>query len=73
MEISEEDNRLIINDLKGAKEYNNPLLHTSQFPMCGNAFRCDTYKGCSFGCEYCFANNRGSNHKFDTQIADVQK
>ena len=74
MPISEEDNKLIVSNLGGGiKEYNNPLLHTSQFPMCGNAFRCDTYKGCSFGCEYCFANNRGSNHKFDTQIADVSK
>lgn len=54
------------------KKYNNPLLHTSQFTMCGNCFRCDTYKGCSFGCKYCFANNRGSNHKFDAQVADIK-
>lgn len=32
---------------------------TNQFKYCGNAFRIDTYEGCSYGCKYCFANNRG--------------
>ena len=34
----------------------------NQFKMCGNPFRIDTYRGCSFGCRYCFANSR--NGKF---------
>ena len=32
---------------------------TNQFKYCPNAFRVDTYDGCSFGCKYCFANTRG--------------
>lgn len=32
---------------------------TNQFKYCGNSFRIDTYEGCSYGCKYCFANNRG--------------
>ena len=39
------------------KAYGNPLLPTSQFVMCGNCFRADMYKGCAFGCDYCFAND----------------
>lgn len=31
---------------------------TNQFKYCPNAFRIDTYEGCTFGCKYCFANNR---------------
>lgn len=34
----------------------------NQFKMCGNPFRIDTYRGCNFGCKYCFANSR--NGKF---------
>lgn len=29
---------------------------TQQFRFCGNPFRVDCYKGCDFGCKYCFAN-----------------
>ena len=29
---------------------------TQQFRFCGNPFRIDCYKGCDFGCKYCFAN-----------------
>ncbi len=43
---------------------------TQQFKMCGNPFRIDTYKGCDFGCKYCFASNRGGNYKFDMSVAD---
>lgn len=54
------------------KKYKNFLKPTSQFVMCGNCFRMDTYKGCSFGCKYCFANNRGGGNFFSTfQIADM--
>lgn len=36
----------------------NPLNVSSKFAICGLPLRVDTYKGCSHGCEYCFANNR---------------
>ena len=37
--------------------YKNSIDLTQQFRFCGNAFRVDTYKGCSYGCKYCFANS----------------
>ena len=56
---------------KGDKKmYKYPISLTQQFKMCGNAFRIDTYKGCTFGCNYCFATNRGGNFKSGLQIAD---
>lgn len=51
--------------------YSNPLLPTSQFVMCGNCFRADMYKGCAFGCDYCFANNRGGTINRRFQVANV--
>ena len=52
--------------------YNYPMAMTQQFRHCGNPFRIDTYKGCDFGCQYCFANCRGG--KFDTtfKVADME-
>lgn len=35
-----------------------PLNVSSKFAICGLPIRCDTYKNCSFGCTYCFSNNR---------------
>ena len=35
-----------------------PLAVSSKFAICGLPIRVDTYKNCSFGCKYCFANNR---------------
>ena len=35
-----------------------PLNVSSKFAICGVPLRVDTYKTCSFGCEYCFSNNR---------------
>ena len=31
---------------------------SSKFAICGLPIRVDTYKNCSFGCTYCFSNNR---------------
>lgn len=31
---------------------------SSKFAICGLPIRVDTYKNCSFGCIYCFSNNR---------------
>lgn len=50
--------------------YKYPMALTQQFKHCGNAFRIDTYKGCDFGCNYCFANTRGGNIAKGLQIAD---
>ena len=48
--------------LKGKNEsYSKPLGLTSQFRFCGNPFRLDFYKFCSFGCKYCFARNIKGN------------
>ena len=35
-----------------------PLNVSSKFAICGLPLRVDTYKNCSFGCRYCFANFR---------------
>lgn len=35
-----------------------PLSVSSKFAICGIPLRADTYKTCSFGCAYCFSNNR---------------
>ena len=50
--------------------YKYPMALTQQFKHCGNPFRIDTYKGCDFGCKYCFANNRGGGIKKAWQVAD---
>lgn len=36
--------------------YNECISITRQFSFCPNCFRVDLYKGCDFGCKYCFAN-----------------
>lgn len=36
----------------------NPLNVSSKFAICGLPIRVDTYKTCSFGCQYCFSNCR---------------
>lgn len=43
--------------------YSCPILMTQQFRFCPNPFRVDMYKGCDFGCLYCFANsNQSAGH-----------
>ena len=36
----------------------NPLAVSSKFAICGLPIRMDTYRYCTFGCKYCFSNNR---------------
>lgn len=36
----------------------NGLNVSSKFAICGLPIRIDSYKTCSFGCKYCFAENR---------------
>lgn len=58
-------------DLK--EEYKNPICITQQFRFCGNPFRVDMYRGCDFGCKYCFANARQGNFNVKWQNADIEK
>ena len=42
--------------MKDDKIYHECMQLTSQFKFCPMAFRVDMYRGCDFGCRYCFAN-----------------
>lgn len=51
----------------------NPIGVSSKFGICGLPIRIDTYKTCSFGCEYCFANNRKvMGFDKELQVADIK-
>ena len=52
--------------------YSAPLTLTSQFRFCGNPFRLDFYKFCSFGCKYCFARHIGGQDDFDYSYAKFE-
>ena len=48
------------------------LAVSSKFAICGLPVRVDSYKTCSFGCKYCFANGRKiMEFKKNLQVADV--
>ena len=48
------------------------LAVSSKFGICGLPVRVDSYKTCSFGCKYCFANGRKiMEFKKNLQVADV--
>jgi len=53
------------------KFYEQPIAPTAQFVFCGNCFKADTYRGCNFGCRYCFANARTNNFKPNDAIAKI--
>ena len=45
---------------------------SSKFAICGLPIRLDTYKTCSFGCQYCFANGRKvMEFRKNLQVANV--
>lgn len=50
--------------------YKYPIALTQQFKFCGNPFRIDLYKGCDFGCKYCYASSRKGNYSSVFDIAD---
>jgi hypothetical protein len=51
----------------------DPLSASSKFGLCGLPIRMDTYKNCSHGCRYCFANNRViMEFEKDLQIGDEE-
>lgn len=55
--------------------YKYPLALTQQFRFCGNPLRLDFYRGCDFGCKYCFANVRGGGmkHIYDYATFEIVK
>lgn len=60
------------NSLSDYKKF-NPLNVSSKFAICGLPLRVDTYKTCSFGCKYCFANNRKiMEFSKELQIGDLE-
>ena len=52
--------------------YKYPIALTQQFRFCGNPFRVDLYKGCDFGCKYCFANSRNGGFRADFDEAGTR-
>lgn len=65
--MSKEDNR----------EYHECMQLTSQFKFCPMAFRMDMYRGCNFGCRYCYVN-MNAFHEIGTGLstwreADISK
>ena len=46
---------------------------TQQFRFCGNPFRIDCYKGCDFGCKYCFANASNLLGRKGWQTGDIKR
>ena len=54
----------------------NILSVSSKIGICGMLLRGDTYRGCSFGCRYCFSENRVmmANNQFATgNISQLEK
>ena len=59
------------------REYHECMQLTSQFKFCPMAFRMDMYRGCDFGCKYCFAN-MNAFHEIGTGLstwreADIER
>ena len=52
--------------------YSSPLALTSQFRFCGNPFRLDFYRFCTFGCKYCFARNINGQDDFEKSFAKFE-
>lgn len=59
--------------MKQENNYSRPMGLTSQFRFCPNAFRIDTYKGCNFGCSYCFANITNAHGHQGFANADIDE
>ena len=51
----------------------DPVNVSSKFAICGLPIRVDTYKTCSFGCKYCFSNNRViMEFEKSLQVGDIE-
>lgn len=59
-------------NIMGNNVYQESMSLTRSFTVCPNAFRIDMYKGCDFGCEYCFANMQIFKSK-EFKEADIDK
>ena len=57
--------------MKDVNVYTNCMSLSSQFIMCGNCFRMDTYKECDFGCIYCFVNNSNFRQSKIREVANI--
>lgn len=55
------------------KKYDMIPKLTQQFRFCGNPFRIDCYKGCDFGCKYCFANASNLLGRKGWQTGDIAR
>lgn len=55
------------------KKYDMVPKITQQFRFCGNPFRVDCYKGCDFGCKYCFANASNLLGRKGWQTGDIAR
>lgn len=53
--------------------YTSAIGCTQQFRFCGNPFRIDMYKGCDFGCKYCFANSSVAKGHGGNDLASIEK
>lgn len=52
----------------------NGLNVSSKFALCGLPIRIDSYKTCSFGCKYCFAENREiMKYEKQIQVANINQ
>jgi len=50
-----------------------PLRVSSKFFVCGIPINGDSYRGCPFGCEYCFANNRVISKNQNDEVANISQ
>ena len=55
---------------KKLKKFETPKV-LSKIGICGLPLRVDTYSFCSFGCTYCFSNNREIMKLTDFNVADL--
>ena len=53
-------------------EYHESMQITRSFTFCPNAFRIDMYRGCDFGCKYCFANMEMFNEQEETKWREAR-
>jgi len=66
-----------VGEVKDTGIYHECMQLTSQFKFCPMAFRIDMYRGCDYGCAYCFSN-MNAFHEIGTGLstwrnADVKK